>query len=273
MARRTSLTSGLDALEIVSGLGILQCVWDKNSADETHRMECGGGGVLSGDARDVLDFDQNRAAGGARRGAAGGRDPCFGRGGVSRAAVAGAEGGAGSCAGPVPQGAGAAHHDHGRRGRRSGVHGGRCGARLSDQPGGASGGDCGGEGGQQYGGLHGSGRRDYAAHGIAVGHRGERRVPYLPREEDARRQGTDCVWVATAGACASHFAGAVELWEAGRGVSDGYHIYRVKKMLEGRGLTVYGSPRPERVRDTLRERWNYVKQAVGYLLWSCGVPV
>ena len=29
-------------------------------------------------------------------------------------------------------------------------------------------------------------------------------------------------------------------------VSDGYHIYRVKKMLEGRGLTVYGSPRPER---------------------------
>src|ERR1035437_5982566 len=132
MARRTSLTSGLAALEIVSGLGILQCVWDKNSADETHRMECGGGGVLSGDARDVLDFDQNRAAGGARRGAAG--------------------------------------------------------------------------------------RRDHAAHGIAVGHRGERRVPYLPREEDARRQGTDCVWVATAGACARHFAGAMELCEAGRRV-------------------------------------------------------
>lgn len=56
-------------------------------------------------------------------------------------------------------------------------------------------------------------------------------------------------------------------------VSDGYHIYRVKKMLEGRGLTVYGSPRPERARDGLRERWNYVKQAFGYMLWSCGVPV
>ena len=56
-------------------------------------------------------------------------------------------------------------------------------------------------------------------------------------------------------------------------VSDGYHIYRVKKMLEGKGLTVYGSPRPERVRDSLRARWNYVKQAVGSLLWSCGVPV
>ena len=26
-------------------------------------------------------------------------------------------------------------------------------------------------------------------------------------------------------------------------VSDGYHIFRVKKMLEFRGLTVYGSPR------------------------------
>ena len=57
------------------------------------------------------------------------------------------------------------------------------------------------------------------------------------------------------------------------GVSDGYHIYRVKKMLEGRGLTVYGSPRPERGRDSLGYRWNYVRQAVGYLLWSCGVPV
>ncbi|HTT62040.1 MAG TPA: YdcF family protein [Bryobacteraceae bacterium] len=56
-------------------------------------------------------------------------------------------------------------------------------------------------------------------------------------------------------------------------VSDGYHIYRVKKMLEGRGLIVYGSPRAERGRDSLAYRWNYVKQAVGYLLWSCGVPV
>jgi len=56
-------------------------------------------------------------------------------------------------------------------------------------------------------------------------------------------------------------------------VSDGYHIYRVKKMLERRGLRAFGSPRPEQSHDNLRERWNYVKQAVGYLLWSCGVPV
>src|SRR5271165_4218343 len=56
-------------------------------------------------------------------------------------------------------------------------------------------------------------------------------------------------------------------------VSDGYHIYRVKKMLESSGLKVYGSPRREHPHDTLRERWNYVKQAIGYILWSCGVPV
>jgi uncharacterized SAM-binding protein YcdF (DUF218 family) len=56
-------------------------------------------------------------------------------------------------------------------------------------------------------------------------------------------------------------------------VSDGYHIYRVKKMLERDGMTVYGSPRAERVRDNLQERWNYIKQAVGYMLWSVGVPV
>ena len=56
-------------------------------------------------------------------------------------------------------------------------------------------------------------------------------------------------------------------------VSDGYHIFRVKRMLQFRGLTVYGSPRAERGTDTLRERWNYVRQAVGYLLWRVGMPV
>ena len=56
-------------------------------------------------------------------------------------------------------------------------------------------------------------------------------------------------------------------------VSDGYHIYRVKKMLEFRGLKVYGSPRREHPHDSLRERWNYLRQALGYILWSCGVPL
>ncbi|HEY2017564.1 MAG TPA: YdcF family protein [Bryobacteraceae bacterium] len=56
-------------------------------------------------------------------------------------------------------------------------------------------------------------------------------------------------------------------------VSDGYHIYRVKKMLQFRGLNVYGSPRKEHTPDPLHEGWNYVKQAIGYLLWSAGVAV
>lgn len=56
-------------------------------------------------------------------------------------------------------------------------------------------------------------------------------------------------------------------------VSDGYHIYRVKKMLEFRGLQVYGSPRPEAPDQSLRAQWLYVKQALGYVLWSLGVPV
>jgi uncharacterized SAM-binding protein YcdF (DUF218 family) len=56
-------------------------------------------------------------------------------------------------------------------------------------------------------------------------------------------------------------------------VSDGYHIYRVKQMLEARGLKVYGSPRKGGAPEPLRDRWNYVKQAIGYLLWKAGVKV
>ena len=56
-------------------------------------------------------------------------------------------------------------------------------------------------------------------------------------------------------------------------VSDGYHIYRVKRMLQSRGLTVYGSPRKEHSQESLHEDWNYVKQAVGYLLWRAGLGV
>lgn len=56
-------------------------------------------------------------------------------------------------------------------------------------------------------------------------------------------------------------------------VSDGYHIYRVKRMLQSSGLKVYGSPRKDVVQHPMRERWNYVKQAVGYLLWRAGMAV
>ncbi len=56
-------------------------------------------------------------------------------------------------------------------------------------------------------------------------------------------------------------------------VSDGYHIFRVKKMLESSGLKVYGSPRPSIPRGEWRAGWQDLKQAVGYLLWRVGVAV
>jgi uncharacterized SAM-binding protein YcdF (DUF218 family) len=54
-------------------------------------------------------------------------------------------------------------------------------------------------------------------------------------------------------------------------VSDGYHIYRVKRVLEALGIRVYGSPRKELRSDPFQERWNYLRQAVGYMLWSVGL--
>jgi uncharacterized SAM-binding protein YcdF (DUF218 family) len=56
-------------------------------------------------------------------------------------------------------------------------------------------------------------------------------------------------------------------------VSDGYHIFRAKKMLEFSGVKVYGSPRSLNPANDWRERWLYVRQAIGYLLWRVGVPV
>jgi uncharacterized SAM-binding protein YcdF (DUF218 family) len=56
-------------------------------------------------------------------------------------------------------------------------------------------------------------------------------------------------------------------------VSDGYHIFRVKKMLEFRGLSVYGSPRPEEPKGTWKEKWLFVRQSVGYLLWQIGITI
>ena len=55
-------------------------------------------------------------------------------------------------------------------------------------------------------------------------------------------------------------------------VSDGYHIFRAKKMLEFRGLQVYGSPRPSNARP-LADWWLYVRQSIGYALWRVGVTI
>ncbi|MBL8229358.1 MAG: YdcF family protein [Bryobacterales bacterium] len=57
-------------------------------------------------------------------------------------------------------------------------------------------------------------------------------------------------------------------------VSDGYHIYRAKRMLQERGVTAYGSPRPNKnANGEWEQRWLCFRQAVGYGLWSVGIRI
>ena len=56
-------------------------------------------------------------------------------------------------------------------------------------------------------------------------------------------------------------------------VSDGYHIYRVKRMLQAQGIMALGSPRPSEMKDGWRADWLYVRQAVAYGLWRVGVNI
>jgi len=56
-------------------------------------------------------------------------------------------------------------------------------------------------------------------------------------------------------------------------VSDGYHMFRVRRILAREGLTAYGSPREDVGTPPLREWWLCFRQAVGYALWKIGVSV
>ena len=56
-------------------------------------------------------------------------------------------------------------------------------------------------------------------------------------------------------------------------VSDGYHIYRVKKMLQAQGLDVYGSPRPTQPAKGWTRDWLYFRQSIGYALWRLGINI
>jgi uncharacterized SAM-binding protein YcdF (DUF218 family) len=56
-------------------------------------------------------------------------------------------------------------------------------------------------------------------------------------------------------------------------VSDGYHIFRAKKLLEDRGLEAYGSPRPTPPREDLAHWKLCFRQAVGYALWTIGIRI
>ena len=51
-------------------------------------------------------------------------------------------------------------------------------------------------------------------------------------------------------------------------VSDAYHVYRAKRMMEHEGITVYTSPRPDSIPKTLGGRWlAALREAVSYLLY------
>jgi len=51
-------------------------------------------------------------------------------------------------------------------------------------------------------------------------------------------------------------------------VSDGYHIFRIKKMLERQGFAVYGSPRPPLHPRTPWQRFEFTsREVISYTLW------
>lgn len=55
-------------------------------------------------------------------------------------------------------------------------------------------------------------------------------------------------------------------------VSDGYHMYRVKKMLEAQGVTVYGSPRAEAHPLSWFQRAKMVsEESFKYIAWKLGL--
>lgn len=54
-------------------------------------------------------------------------------------------------------------------------------------------------------------------------------------------------------------------------VTDGYHVLRAKRMLESRGIQVYGSPRKGPALPADREWWLAFRQAGGLMLWHLGL--
>lgn len=54
-------------------------------------------------------------------------------------------------------------------------------------------------------------------------------------------------------------------------VSDGYHLYRAKRMMAENGIECVGSPRPAREISEWKAGWLYFRQAVGYSLYDLGL--
>ena len=56
-------------------------------------------------------------------------------------------------------------------------------------------------------------------------------------------------------------------------VSDGYHIHRIKKILQDQGLQVYGSPRTPGDDSIWTRGKYYVREIAGYIFWRLGFGV
>lgn len=54
-------------------------------------------------------------------------------------------------------------------------------------------------------------------------------------------------------------------------VSDGYHLFRAKRMMATHGIDCAGSPRPAKEVSDLQAGWLYFRQAVGYSLYDLGL--
>ncbi|HKT69373.1 MAG TPA: YdcF family protein [Terriglobales bacterium] len=57
-------------------------------------------------------------------------------------------------------------------------------------------------------------------------------------------------------------------------VSDAYHVFRVKQMLQGEGVTAYPAPRPDSLPRSFWERSFLVaREAISYMFWRLGFRV
>ena len=56
-------------------------------------------------------------------------------------------------------------------------------------------------------------------------------------------------------------------------VSDGYHIHRIKNILEEQGIEVFGSPREPGDAGPWDRGWLYARESLGYILWRFGIRV
>lgn len=56
-------------------------------------------------------------------------------------------------------------------------------------------------------------------------------------------------------------------------VSDAYHVFRIRKLLEHEGLQVYVSPRPDsRPRSPWQRAGAVLREALGYMVWRLHMP-